>query len=97
MLMGLSAIDKHFDGRTATALGLLCAVFACAYMGFYQGTVCAVVLNAVILPGKVWMALLAVLLGAQLMWHHYLFRLPVAGYAAYFVGYLIYVTALGLL
>lgn len=95
MLMGLAAINKRFEGRTATALGLMCAIMSCAYMGFYQGFACAVVLNAVILPGKVWMALLAVLLGAEVMWHHYLFRLPVAGYACFFVGFLGYVAALG--
>ena len=64
-------------------------------MGFYQGTMCAIVLNAVILPGKVWMATLSVMLGAQLMWHRYLFRLPTFVYGAIFVSFMAYVTALG--
>ena len=56
--MGFVAVDRAgFDEGTprgwwaSSLLGLLCAVGAYLYMGVYQGFMCAVVLNAVVLPG----------------------------------------------
>ena len=96
--MGFVAVDRAgFDEGTprgwwaSSLLGLLCAVGAYLYMGVYQGFMCAVVLNAVVLPGVYHKAVLVLCLGAQLRWAKFLFRVPTWPLYAFFVGFMAFV------